>query len=191
MKIRDGNDFKLNWALIRGGVVEDISGLLSGKLLLRHFREVTEIKEKDYKITGNIISIEFKKGVYTDTGDYNLEFHYVLPDITFSDGQKACAVDVNSFTIVSKTEQADDPSEFTITSDLAIAFQGKDAHQLWIELGNVGTIEDYQAWLREPSVTAGAYAVVQGDYAKQQGDYISGLQILNTVEYLPTEFNEV
>lgn len=201
-RIRIGNDFKLNWEVELGGVKPDLGNVLSKKLLLKRFREVVEITE--YKTVGNVVSIEFTPEMLPNTGSYILELHYVLDDITFADNDRKCAVDTDAFVIVARTADADDPSEFTITTDMAIGYQGKNAYEVWLET-HEGTEEDYFTWLREPSVTAGAYATTQGDYAlaqgnyakaqgnyaKEQGEYVAGLQILNSVVYDETEYNEI
>lgn len=194
-RIRKDNDFKLNWEVELGGVKPDLGNVVSKRLLLKRFREVVEITE--YKTVGNVVSIEFTPEMLPNTGSYILELHYVLDDITLADNDRKCAVDTDAFVIVPRTADADDPSEFTITTDMAIGYQGKSAYELWLET-HEGTEEDYFSWLREPSVTAGAYATeqgdyakAQGDYAKEQGDYVAGLQILNSVEYGETEYNEI
>lgn len=198
MRIREGNDFAHNWEIKRGGIAEDIQSAISRRLLLRRHIEVREITDYDIIGDGNIIHTEFTPDILFGLGDYILELHYVLSDPTLSDGDRRCAVDVDAFTIVARTAMADNVTEMAQTSDIALALRGKSAYDLWIDGGGVGTIEDYIAWLREPSVTAGAYATEQGDYAlaqgnyaKEQGDYVAGLQTLNAVTYSETEYNEI
>jgi hypothetical protein len=204
MRIREGNDFTLNWEIERGGIAEDIQSAISRKLLLKRHREVKEITDYEIIGDGNIIHIEFTPDMLFGLGDYVLELHYVLSDHTLSDGDRRCAVDVDAFTIVARTAMADNAAEMAQTSDIALALRGKSAYELWLET-HEGTEEDYFTWLREPSVTAGAYATEQGDYAlaqgnyakaqgnyaKDQGDYVAGLQILSSVEYGETEYNEI
>ena len=207
MKVRDGNDFVLNWSIERSGMAEDLSAATSIRLLLRRFRETKELDRNDYDIIGdskNIIHIELTPDIYWGIGIYTLELRYVLPDSTLSDGNRMCAVDVDAFEIVSRTALADDSSELATTSDIALALRGKNAYEIWLET-HEGTEEDYFAWLRDPAVTAGAYATEQGDYAKtqgdyangqgdyakEQGDYVAGLQVLNAVIYSETEYNEI
>ena len=46
---------------------------------------------------------------------------------------------------------ADDITEFSVTSDLLIGFKGdpgKSAYEIWLEAGNIGTIDDYLASLK-------------------------------------------
>ena len=205
MRIREGNDFTHNWAIERGGIAENIQSAISRKLLLKRHREVREITDYDIVGGGNIIHTEFTPDMLFGLGDYVLELHYVLSDTSLSDEDRMCAVDVDAFTIVARTAMADNVTEMAQTSDIALALRGKSAYDLWIDGGGVGTVEDYIAWLREPSVTAagyateqgdyalvqGNYAKAQGDYAKDQGDYVAGLQILSSVEYRETEYNEI
>ena len=49
MRIREGNDFTLNWEIERSGVAEDIQSAISRRLLKRHW-EVREIT--DYEVIG-------------------------------------------------------------------------------------------------------------------------------------------
>ena len=198
MRIREGNDFTLNWEIERGGIAEDIQSAISRRLLLKRHREVREITDYEIIGDGNIIHTEFTPDVLFGLGDYVLELHYVLSDISLSDEDRRCAVDVDAFTIVARTAMADNVTEMAQTSDIALALRGKSAYDLWIDSGGVGTVDDYIAWLREPSVTAagyateqGDYALAQGNYAKAQGNYVAGLQTLNSVEYGETEYNEI
>jgi hypothetical protein len=197
MRIREGNDFTFNWAIQRGGVAEDIQSAISRKLFLKRLGKAREIT--GYKIIGdgNIIHVEFTPDMLFGLGDYVLELHYVLSDHTLSDGDRRCAVDVDAFTIVARTAMADNVTELAQTSDIALALRGKSAYDLWLET-HEGTEEDYFTWLREPSVTAGAYATEQGNYAKEQGnyakeqgEYVAGLQIISAVLYDETEYNEI
>ena len=66
-------------------------------------------------------------------GDYVLELHYALSDISLSDEDRRCAVDVDAFTIVARTAMADNVTEMAQTSDIALALWGKGrAHtELW------------------------------------------------------------
>ena len=204
MRIREGNDFTLNWEIERGGIAEDIQSAISRRLLLKRHREVREITDYDIIGDGNIIHTEFTPDMLFGLGDYVLELHYVLSDISLSYEDRRCAVDVDAFTIVARTAMADNVTEMAQTSDIALALRGKSAYELWMET-HEGTEEDYFTWLREPAITAagyateqgdyalakGNYAKAQGDYAKDQGDYVAGLQILNSVEYGETEYNEI
>lgn len=155
MKIRTGNDFVFLWAIERGGVAEDFTGVLDAKITASIYGKKKDIP---FTINGNIVRIEFTPFICDTTGVYNLELTYTLPDVTLSDEDRKCAVDVDAFQIVHRSAQADDASEFSITSDMAIAFQGKSAYEIWLENGNVGTEDDYIAWLRQPATDAAVLA---------------------------------
>ena len=124
-KIRIGNDFVFNWAIERGGLPEDLSSVLEKHLYLSVLGKRVELIEGvDYDITGNVVRIEVTPAVANILGTYKAEFHYILPDNGLIDEDRKCAVDVDAFIIVGSTAQADEPSEFTVTSDMAIAFKG-------------------------------------------------------------------
>lgn len=154
MKIRIGNDFVFKWAITRGGLPEDLSNILDARLTVSVFGRKQTVP---FTVAGNIVTVEFTPDICNITGSYNLEFTYVLPDVTLSDADRRCAVDVDAFQIVARTAQADDPSEFTITSDMAIAFQGKSAYDVWLET-HTGTIADYEAWIKQPALEAAGVA---------------------------------
>lgn len=181
MKVRDGNDFVFDWAIERGGVAEDISISASRKLLLRKYREVREITE--YEITGdnnNILYIEFTPDVYWGIGSYNLELHYELPDVTLADGNRKCAVDLDAFTIVPETALADESSELSATSDIALALRGKNAYEVWLET-HEGDLLDYDAWLRQPAIDAAVAANTAAGLANTKaGEAHTAAQAANT-----------
>lgn len=159
-KIRIGNDFVFAWEIERNGLPEDLSSVLEKHLHLSVFGKRVELVEGvDYDIIGNVIRIEVTPTIANIIGTYRAEFNYILPDNGLIDEDRKCAVDVDAFQIVARTAQADDPSEFTVTSDMAIAFKGDkgdSAYQVWLDAGNTGTEEDYFAYLRQPAVDAGA-----------------------------------
>lgn len=155
MKIRIGNDFVFNWAIERGGLAEDLSSVLEKHLHLSVFGKRVELVEGvDYDITGNVVRIEVTPTIANILGTYKAEFRYILPDNGLIDKDRKCAVDVDAFQIVARTAQADDPSEFTVTSDMAIAFKGDkgdSSYQTWLDAGNTGTEADYLAWIQKPA----------------------------------------
>lgn len=169
-KIRIGNDFVFNWAIERGGLPEDLSSVLDAKLTVSVFGKKQEVP---FTVSGNIITIEFTPEVCNVIGPYNLLFTYILPDTGLSDEDRKCAIDVDAFQIVAKTAQADDSSEFSVTSDMAIAFKGDkgdSAYQVWLDAGNTGTEEDYFAYLRQPAIDAGAsISELEGEIQVSEG----------------------
>ncbi|HCB89122.1 MAG TPA: hypothetical protein DEP71_07565 [Porphyromonadaceae bacterium] len=158
MKIRIGNDFMFAWEIERNGLPEYLSSVLEKHLYLSVLGKRVELLEGvDYDITGNVVRIEVTPTIANIIGSYNLELTYTLSDVTLSDADRRCAVDVDAFQIVARTAQADDPSEFTITSDMAIAFRGKSAYEVWLET-HAGTVADYEAWIKQPALEAAGVA---------------------------------
>lgn len=141
MKIRLGNDFVFNWAITRGGLPEDLTGVLDAKLTVSVFGKKQEVS---FTKNSNIVTVEFTPSICNIIGTYNLKLDYILPDTTFSDEDRKCTIDVDAFQIVPKTALVDDSSEFSVTSDMAIAFQGKSAYDIAVEGGYLGTYEEYQ-----------------------------------------------
>ena len=121
-KIRIGNDFVLSWAIERGGVPENLETVLEKHLYMIVFGTKTEIH--NYIVSGNNIIIEFTPELLNKIGIYTLIFYYVLPDTSLSDDDRKCTVDIDAFQIVPRTAMADATSEFSVTSDMAIAFKG-------------------------------------------------------------------
>ena len=121
-KIRRGNDFVFAWEIERNGLPEDLSSVLEKHLYLSALGKRVELVEGvDYDITGNVVRIEVTPAIATILGTYKAEFHYILPDFGLIDEDRKCAVDVDAFVIVANTAQADDPSEFSITSEIGRA----------------------------------------------------------------------
>ena len=158
-KIRRGNDFVFAWEIERNGLPENLSSVLEKHLYLSVLGKRVELVEGvDYDITGNVVRIEVTPTIANILGTYKAEFYYILPDNGLIDEDRRCAVDVDAFIIVNSTAQADDPSEFTVTSDMAIAFKGdkgdkgddgfigadgKSAYEIALETGFAGTKEEW------------------------------------------------
>ena len=160
IRIREGNDFDVVWAIKRAGVPEDLSTAINMKLTLVVYGLV--IEHDLFTVTDNLLSINIPKEVATVNGDYRLIFEYILPDAGQPDGDLKCKTDVVPFRIVPFTAKADDIYTINVTSDIAFGFKGDkgddgdDAYQIWLDLGNEGTYEDFIAYLRQPAVDAGA-----------------------------------
>lgn len=140
-KIRIGNDFTFYWAIEREGLPEDFSKAIEKRLTASVFGKKIDVP---FTIEGNILKIEFTPEICNVAGVYNLEFSYTLTDTVLSDENRKCRLDIDAFQIVSRTSQADDPLEFAITSDMAVAIQGKSAYDIAKEGGYEGTYEEYQ-----------------------------------------------
>ncbi len=151
-KIRIGNDFVFSWAIERGGEPEPLESVLEKKLYMIVSGEKTKIE--NFTISGNNVIVEFTAEMLNKLGVYTLVFTYILPDTSLSDNERKCAIDIDAFQIVPRTYMADDISEFSVTSDMAIAFKGDSAYQVWLNEGNVGTLDDYFAWIQQPATEA-------------------------------------
>ena len=137
---------------------------------------------------------EFTPDMLFGLGDYVLELHYVS-QISLSDEDRRCAVDVDAFTIVARTAMADNVTEMAQTSDIALALRGKGAHTSY------GWKRRYGGWITSLAeshlLRGGAYATEQGDYAKEQGNYAKaqGLYAKDQGDYVAgvadTEFSRV
>ena len=147
-KIRIGNDFTFYWAIEREGLPEDFSKAIEKRLTASVFGKKIDVP---FTIEGNILKIEFTPEICNVAGVYNLEFSYTLTDTALSDENRKCRLDIEAFQIVSRTSQADDPSEFAITSDMAVAIQGKSAYGVWLDDNPGSSKDDYYDWLRQPA----------------------------------------
>ena len=57
-------------------------------------------------------------------GAYRLILSYEFEDLSYSDGDQKCVVDVLAFNIVPKTSEADDVTEMAKTTDIMIGLKG-------------------------------------------------------------------
>ena len=127
-RIRIDNDFVFLWSIERGGKPEDLTTVLEKHLFLH---KVNSNPNSDKEITsyevinGNILRIELTPETMCTTGNYDLIFKYVLPDTSLSDNDRKCAVDVEAFSIVSKTSKADRVYDVAATSDMMIGLKGE------------------------------------------------------------------
>jgi hypothetical protein len=159
VRIREGNDFDVVWAIKRAGQPEDLSTATSMKLTLVVYGLV--IEHSLFTVTDNVLSINIPREVATIKGDYRLVFEYTLPDAGQPDGDLKCKTDVVPFRIVPFTADADDVYTIDTSSDVLFGFKGDkgndgdDAYQIWLDFGNEGTYEDFIAYMRQPAVDAG------------------------------------
>jgi len=136
LKIRKDNQFTWAWAITRKGEPVDLATAANLKFTYQIKDQSGRVSIATYTKTGNIISTVL---LPTVPGIYNLQLTFDLP----TDGP--CAVDVDAFEIVKSSEEASEGSEFTVTSEMAVAVKGKSAYQVWLDAGNTGTVEDYLA----------------------------------------------
>ena len=157
-RIREGNDFNVAWKIFQAGVAADLSQITDKKLTFSVFGNKTVYT--NYTVSGQTLTIEFPKEVTTIRGEYRLTFEYTLPDEGQSDGDLKRTTDIIAFRIVATTAEADTDMTVDVSSDVAIAFKGDkgdpgyDAYQIWLDLGNTGTHEDYTVWQRQPAIDA-------------------------------------
>ncbi len=178
IRIREGNDFDVVWAITRAGQPEDLSTATNMKLTLVVYGAT--IEHNLFTVTDNVLSINIPKEVATIKGDYRLVFEYTLPDAGQPDGDLKCKTDVVPFRIVPFTADADDVYTVNTSSDVLLGFKGDkgdggdDAYQIWLDLGNVGTYEDFIAYLRQPAVGAGdSISELEGEIQVSEGLRVS------------------
>lgn len=161
LKIRKDNQFTWAWAITRDGQAIDLTTATNLKYKYQIKDQSGRVDILSYTKTGNIISTVF---LPTQPGIYNLLLTFDLP----ADGP--CAVDVDAFEIVKSSEEASDASEFTVTSEMAIGFTGKNAYQVWLDT-HEGTLAEYEAWLKQPAADA-ASSVALIEEAIEQNEVI-------------------
>ena len=147
-RIRIGNDFVVDWEIIRNGTSENLTLIENPSLTVR---VLGKTKYVPFKIGAGMIQIEFTPSICDTLGVYNLEFSYEIPDEGLSDLERKCTIDIDAFEIVPKSALADDAGAFALSSNLAIGFKGDEgdsAYQVWLNAGNIGTVDDYLASLK-------------------------------------------
>jgi hypothetical protein len=154
-RIRKGNDFHVAWRIKRGGVAENLENVTNIKLERTIYGITTE--HTLFTVSGDTITAEIPAEVQTHYGQYKLTLSYELVDTGMSDDDRKCKVAVYAFAIVDPLGPADDLLTVDVTSDVSIGFKGDkglSAYQVWLEEGNVGTEDDYFAYLRQPATDA-------------------------------------
>ena len=125
MKIRIGNDFEYAWKLINSedSAPIDLTTAIGMNVTARVHRVRVNVP---YDIVGNdTLLFKFNKNICSIVGDYNLELNYFLPDTNLAPKDREKTIDIDAFTIVSRTAQADNVKFITSTSDIAMAFKGE------------------------------------------------------------------
>ena len=153
MRIRQGNDFIFLWAIERNGEPEDFSNAVNIKLHFKNFDCVGEVKSFQI-VDGNIVRVEVSPEWASRLGAYRLILSYEFEDLSYSDGDQKCVVDVLAFNIVPKTSEADDLTEMAKTTDIMIGLSGLSAYEVWSKDNPDSTKEDYYNWLRQPATDA-------------------------------------
>lgn len=125
MKIRIGNDFEYAWKLVNSedSAPIDLNTAIDMTVTARVYRRRVNIP---YDIVGNdTLLFKFNKNICSIVGDYNLELNCFLPDTNLAPKDREKTIDIDAFTIVSRTAQADNVKFITSTSDIAMAFKGE------------------------------------------------------------------
>jgi hypothetical protein len=154
-RIRKGNDFHVAWKIKRGGVAENLENVTNIKLERTIYGITTE--HTLFTVSGDTITAEIPAEVQTHYGQYKLTLSYELVDTGMSDDDRKCKVAIYAFAIVDPLGPADDLLTVDVASDVSIGFKGDkglSAYQVWLEDGNVGTEDDYFAYLRQPATDA-------------------------------------
>ncbi len=127
-KIRQGNDFTFVWAVSRNGVPEDFGRATDIRLALRSRYGTTVIS--NHRVQNGVITIDFTPEMLASTERttcvaYNIQLTYKVPDTSLADGVRECTVDVDAFTIVPRTAQADEVTQIAVTSEAFNAIKGE------------------------------------------------------------------
>ena len=134
MRIRQGNDFIFLWAIERNELPENFSNAVNIRLHFKNFDCVGEVKSFQI-VDGNIVRVEVSPEWASKLGAYRLILSYEFEDLSYSDGDRKCVVDVLAFNIVPKTSDADDVTEMAKTTDIMIGLKG--------DKGDPFTYEDF------------------------------------------------
>ena len=124
MKIRIGNDFEYAWKLVNSedSAPIDLNTAIDMTVTARVHRLKVNVP---YNIVGNdTLLFKFNRDICSRVGDYNLELNYFSPDTSLAPKDREKTIDIDAFTIVSRTAQADNVKFITSTSDIAMAFKG-------------------------------------------------------------------
>lgn len=172
-RIRTGNDFRFVWVIERNSQAEDLT--LATNLVLTIKSMYGDSAIPFTLVDGNKVCVDIDSRNAGNISKYNLRLSYTIPDDSLADGFRDCAVDIDAFEIVAKTELAEKVDEFTSTSEVAVGFQGDSAFRVWqLQAGNEGkTYEDYIAFLQKPATDAAYLA------AEATNDAIAAASLAN------------
>ena len=117
-KIREGNDFVLNWTIMHDAETPlDTEGIYDERLFLRYYGKTVEVLS--FQRTANILHIEVTPAMAPLTGVYVLEYEYKKPDPTFQRGYRNRAFGTYAFQIVPTTDKDDDLRVIEVTTILS------------------------------------------------------------------------
>lgn len=117
-KIKEGNDFILNWTIMQDDTTPiDTGGIYDEKLFLFHYGRRVQIPS--FQRTANTIRIEVTPVMAPIIGTYVLEYECKKPDTSFQRGYRNRAFDTYAFKIVPCSSQDDDLRVIEVTTILS------------------------------------------------------------------------
>lgn len=107
MKKRVGNDIKMTWTILKGGVAENFDNATNIKIYAYQINTSTSNIEVDFERAGNVFSLNIPASLL-NVGTYDLRLTYNKPDTNIEGDLGSFAIDDHeSFTIVKHTESED------------------------------------------------------------------------------------
>lgn len=150
---RINNDFYIMASVYENNVWKDMSQVeITNARIVCGSKTYPLVLNDDYVIENGILKVHVTNVIATTIGIYSLIVTYRTQDYS-SDGYFDCEFDSKIFKIVGLTEQ-EDADDFTTDVHIVAAINGKSAYDIWLSNGNVGTEEDYLAWVQQPSLQA-------------------------------------
>lgn len=105
-KIREGNDFTLNWTIKMDDTTPlDTEGIYDEELYLIYFGR--EVNIKAFERTDNTILVEVTPALAPVVGDYTLEWHFKKPNPNYYRGYQNRVFDAPVFKIVPSSSEED------------------------------------------------------------------------------------
>ena len=187
MRIRQGNDFIFLWTIERNELPEDFSNAENIRLHFKNFDYVGEVRSFQI-VDGNIVRVEVSPEWASRLGAYRLILSYEFEDLSYSDGDRKCVVDVLAFNIVPKTSEADDVTEMAKTTDIMIGLKGDTG--IGVPIGGTTGQQlmkksnaDYDFEWKTPS-GAGTGDMLKSEYDKNDNGIVDNAEKVNgfTVE---------
>ena len=155
MRKRIGNDFLFYWIIKENNVIINPDAVIDFKTTIRNRRSGYETVA-EFDVVNSSPKIKCEN--LLNLGMYDLIATWKIVDATFTDGYRNCTADIQAFEIVSSSS-SECETDLTVTSEIAIGFEGDDAFEVWVKNGNEGkTYEDYIAFLQKPATDAATLA---------------------------------
>ena len=164
MRKRIGNDFMFYWIIKENNVIINPDAVIDFKITIMNRRTGYEIVAK-FDVVNSSPSIKCEN--LPSLGIYDLIATWRTVDYSFEDGYRDCTADIQAFEIVSSSS-SECETDLTVTSEIAIGFEGADAYEVWLKNGNEGkTYEDYIAFLQQPATEAVLLANIATENANE------------------------